>query len=55
MARAIWSVRNDWTINSIDPTVNTCRRIFKEELKIVVLLRAKESNKTAMLDWLQAL
>jgi hypothetical protein len=51
MAWAIWVTRNDWIFNNINPTVESCRRKFKEEFKLL-LLRAKPSLVEAMSAWL---
>jgi hypothetical protein len=51
MAWAIWVTRNDCVFNNINPTVESCRRKFKEEFKML-LLRAKPSLVEAMTAWL---
>jgi hypothetical protein len=54
LAWAIWVTRNDWIFNNIIPTVESCRRKFKEEFKLL-LLRAKPSLVEAMSAWLDNL
>jgi hypothetical protein len=51
MAWAIWVTRNDWIFNNINPTVESCRRKFKEEFKLLPL-RANPSLVESMTAWL---
>uniref|UniRef100_A0A0A8YPW7 Uncharacterized protein n=1 Tax=Arundo donax TaxID=35708 RepID=A0A0A8YPW7_ARUDO len=36
MAWSIWTTRNDWILNGIDPIVQGCRARFKHEFAMVV-------------------
>jgi hypothetical protein len=53
MTWSIWIIRNDWIFNLLDPSVQTCRRNFKNEF-CLLLLRAKPSLLPAMSDWIEA-
>jgi hypothetical protein len=53
MAWSIWLTRNDWIFKNVDPTVESCRRKFKEEFKLL-LIRAKPGLLMAMSEWIDA-
>jgi hypothetical protein len=53
MAWSIWSTRNAWIFNDIDPSVEGCRGKFIKEFSLL-LLRAKPSI-PALESWLASL
>jgi hypothetical protein len=51
LAWSIWHTRNNWIFNSLDPSVQCCRRTFKKEFSLV-LHKAKPSLLPAMEAWI---
>ena len=54
MSWSIWTTRNDWIFNDIDPTVDSCKRKFISKLSLLSN-RAKPDLVTAMEVWSQLL
>jgi hypothetical protein len=54
MARSIWTVRNDWVFNNIDPSVQRCKDKFAGEFSLL-LHRFKPDKASFMNVWLQTL
>jgi hypothetical protein len=51
LAWSIWHTRNNWIFNSLDPSVQCCRRTFKKEF-FLLLHKAKPSLLPAMEAWI---
>nr|TKW18802.1 hypothetical protein SEVIR_5G455600v2 [Setaria viridis] len=54
MTWSIWTIRNNWMFNGIDPSVDLCKRKFKFEFSLL-LHRARPALIPAMTDWVQSL
>ncbi|KAF8738636.1 hypothetical protein HU200_013947 [Digitaria exilis] len=50
---SIWTTRNEWIFNQIDPTIDNCIRKFFRELKMVIH-RAKAKHVQPLREWIQA-
>jgi hypothetical protein len=54
MTWSIWTTRNDWVFNDIDPQVLACRREILSEFSLV-MPRAKPDMVSAMETWVSLL
>jgi hypothetical protein len=54
MAWCIWTIRNDWIFNEIDPLVQRCKEKFVSEFSLL-LLRVNPSKTLEMESWLNSL
>nr|TKW40338.1 hypothetical protein SEVIR_1G238900v2 [Setaria viridis] len=54
MTWSIWTVRNDWMFNGIDPAVQQCKRKFISEFS-TLLHRARPTMIPNMTVWIQSL
>jgi hypothetical protein len=54
IAWSIWTTRNDWIFNEMDPSVERCRDKFIREFSLV-LLRAKPTSIPTLKSWLASL
>jgi hypothetical protein len=54
MAWSIWTIRNDWIFNGIDPSVERCKAKFVSEFSLI-LLRVRPDSLPRMEHWLLSL
>jgi hypothetical protein len=54
MEWSIWTTRNDWIFNEMDPSVQRCRDKFIRGFSLL-LLRAKPTSIPALESWLASL
>lgn len=52
MVWSTWTMRNDWIFNNVHPTVQDCKRKFRNEF-LLLLHRAKQNKMDEMKVWLE--
>jgi hypothetical protein len=49
---AIWKIRNDFLFKDITPNLYRCKKLFKEELALLVY-KAKRKSYAGLADWVK--
>nr|TKW31626.1 hypothetical protein SEVIR_2G117900v2 [Setaria viridis] len=55
MSWSIWTTRNDWTFNNVDPLISGTRSKFLTELSLVASHRMNSVLSQECLDWIHSL
>jgi hypothetical protein len=54
MSWSIWSQRNNWFFNGVEPSVQDCKHNFKKDFALLIH-RAKASYSPEIQEWLEQL
>nr|TKW00212.1 hypothetical protein SEVIR_8G093200v2 [Setaria viridis] len=55
MSWSIWTTRNDWTFNNVDPSISGTRSKFLSEFSLVASHRMNSVLGQECLDWIRSL